>query len=65
LRLIEKRTIIQNPESTIPASKKGSGMMMGPVPSNKLIVRNAALYFGVWIAYFIRWRKLINIIIGK
>ncbi len=40
-------------------------MMMGPVPSNKLIVRNAALYFGVWIAYFIRWRKLINIIIGK
>lgn len=65
MRLIEKRTIIQKPESIIPASKKGSGMIIGPVPSSKLMARKAALYFGVWIAYLMRWRKLINIIIGK
>jgi hypothetical protein len=38
-------------ERTNPASKKGSGIIMGPTPNSILMAVKAALYFG-WLKVF-------------
>ncbi len=50
-------TAIHNDESRYPASKNGSGTMIGPTPSSKLIAVKAALFIGFLsasLAFFIR-----------
>ena len=43
LRLMARMRAVQMVERMTPASKKGSGTMMGPAPSSKLIAIKAAL----------------------
>jgi hypothetical protein len=51
-RLSAKMTQVQIVESKTPASKNGSGMMIGPAPRSKLIAMKAALYLGTSNMFF-------------
>jgi hypothetical protein len=46
LKLKNRMIAIHEADRTNPASKNGSGMMMGPTPNNKLMAVKAALYLG-------------------
>jgi len=51
LKLRRRMIAIQQMERTNPASKKGSGIIMGPTPNSILMAVKAALYFG-WLKVF-------------
>ena len=61
---MKKMIRVSKVEKRNPALKKGSGMMIGPAPSSKLIVVKAALFVG-WLKNYLSRTNIKLLLLNK